>query len=413
MVRIRRAYQNQFFYGVTSVFTMDRRTFLRASAGVTGSVALAGCAGLFSVTQGEPPLVENRPAAVYYPTHTEGMEMVGMSGMDDMSMNGSGAMSGMNDSSGTATNSSEGMSMNGSASGGSEASNYAFGLMYSYPHRFWTVNGDETQKVSIEQEDAIHLMASVWEPKTRTVLPDTGLSVEITQDGDLVSEEAIYPMLSQAMGFHYGANFGLEGEGTYTVTLSVGGMSTRRTGAFVGMFSAPASVAIEFEYSQQAKEAIPYNRTEERAGNRAADEPTNMGMIPNSIMPKRGKVPGEIVGTKSSGDGQFVLTVLNEPPKGIDARSQYLAISARTPYNRMVLPAMALSGTLQHDGQAIFDGALKPTLDPGLKYHYGTVVDSIESGDELQISVETPPQVARHEGYETAFLDMSPMTFTM
>ena len=408
---------------------MDRRTFLRASAGVTGSVALAGCAGLFSVTQGEPPLVENRPAAVYYPTHTEGMEMVGMSGMGetDMNMNGSGAMGGMNDSSamamngsgetsandssGTATNSSGGMSMNGSASGGSEASNYAFGLMYSYPHRFWTVNGDETQKVSIEQEDAIHLMASVWEPKTRTILPDTGLSVEITQDGDLVSEEAIYPMLSQAMGFHYGANFGLEGEGTYTVTLSVGGMSTRRTGALVGMFSAPASVAIEFEYSQQAKEAIPYNRTEERAGNRAADEPTNMGMIPNSIMPKRGKVPGEIVGTKSSGDGQFVLTVLNKPPKGIDARGQYLAISARTPYNRMVLPAMALSGTLQHDGQAIFDGALKPTLDPGLKYYYGTVVDSIESGDELQISIETPPQVARHEGYETAFLDMSPMTF--
>ena len=80
---------------------MDRRTFLRASAGVTGSVALAGCAGLFSVTQGEPPLVENRPAAVYYPTHTEGMEMVGMSGMGetDMNMNGSGAMGGMNDSS--------------------------------------------------------------------------------------------------------------------------------------------------------------------------------------------------------------------------------------------------------------------------------------------------------------------------
>ena len=114
-----------------------RRAFLRL-AGSAALAGLAGCAGLFPVTQGEPPLVENRPAAVYYPTHTEGMEMVGMSGMGetDMNMNGSGAMAGMNDSSGTATNSSGGMSTNGSASGGSEASNYAFGLMYSYPHRF-------------------------------------------------------------------------------------------------------------------------------------------------------------------------------------------------------------------------------------------------------------------------------------
>ncbi|WP_049900005.1 iron transporter [Halococcus agarilyticus] len=403
---------------------MDRRTFLRASAGMTGSVALAGCAGLFSVRRGDPPLVENRPNAVYYPTHTEGMEMVGMSGMGGMAMNDSGGMGNMsdmggmdsmNDSGGMAMNDSSAMSSNASTNGDRNgASNYAFGVMYSYPHRFWTVNGSETRKVSIQQDDSVHLMASVWEPKTRTVLPDTGLSVEITQDGEIVSQEVIYPMLSQRMGFHYGANFGLEGNGTYTATLSVGGMSTRRTGEFVGMFAEPASVDIEFEYSRTDKKSIDYTRTKgQREGSRDAAKPMAMEMVPNSTVPPKADLPGEIVGTRTSGDGRFLATVLDEPPRGIDASGPYLAVSARTPYNRMVLPAMALSGTLRRNGRTVFDGPLQPTLDPELDYHYGTVVDSIESGDELGLSVETPPQVARHEGYETAFLDMPPMTFTV
>jgi hypothetical protein len=398
---------------------MNRRTFLRTSAGLTGGVALAGCAGLFSVQQGDPPVLENRPSAVYYPTHTEGMEMLGMSGMDGMNTNASdtggttdSGGTGMNGSSGM--NGSDGMDMNDSAGGGrGGASDYAFGLMYSHPHRFWTITGSQTQKTSVQEEDSVHLMASVWEPKTGTVLPDTGLSVEINQGDTLVSQETIYPMLSQPMGFHYGANFALDGEGTYTATLSVGGMSTRRTGTFVGLFDEPASVDIEFEYSQQAIAEIAYNRTGQRAGNRAAAAPMNMEMLPNSMLPKRGKLPGEVVGTRSSGDGRFVLTVLDEPPQGISASGSYLAVSARTPYNRMVLPAMALSGTLRRNGQTVFDGSLQPTLDSALDYHYGATIDSIESGDELSIAVETPPQVARHEGYETAFLDMSPMNVTL
>lgn len=398
---------------------MNRRTFLRTSAGLTGGIALSGCAGLFSVQQGDPPVLENRPSAVYYPTHTEGMEMLGVSGMDGMNMNASGTGgttdsggTGMNGSSGM--NGSDGMDMNDSAGGGrGGASDYAFGLMYSHPHRFWTITGSQTQKTSVQEEDSVHLMASVWEPKTGTVLPDTGLSVEINRGDTLVSQETIYPMLSQPMGFHYGANFALDGEGTYTATLSVGGMSTRRTGTFVGLFDEPASVDIEFEYSQQAIEEIAYNRTGQRAGNRAATAPMNMEMLPNSMLPKRGELPGEVVGTRSSGDGRFVLTVLDGPPQGINASGSYLAVSARTPYNRMVLPAMALSGTLQRNGQTVFDGSLQPTLDSALDYHYGAAIDSIESGDELSIAVETPPQVARHEGYETAFLDMSPMNVTL
>jgi hypothetical protein len=75
---------------------------------------------------------------------------------------------------------------------------------------------------------------------------------------------------------------------------------------------------------------------------------------------------------------------------------------------------MALSGTLQRGEKSVFDGELKRTLDPNLNYHYGATIESVRSGDKLTISIDTPPQVARHEGYETAFLNnMGDITLTV
>lgn len=161
----------------------------------------------------------------------------------------------------------------------------------------------------------MHLMATVWEPRTETVLPDTGLSVEITQDGETVSNEVIYPMLSQPMGFHYGANFGVPGDGTYTVTLSVGAMQTRRTGDFVGKFTEPTSAEIQFEYSEQAKNEIMFERLNDRAGAEGAVEPMEMQMMPDSLAPAKDQFPGRVIGEAMSNDGQFVATVLDSHRK--------------------------------------------------------------------------------------------------
>ena len=75
------------------------------------------------------------------------------------------------------------MRMSGTATQG----DYAFGLLYSYPHRFWNVNGESVSLTEIDVEDDVHLMASVWEPETITVPPEAGLSVEIYRDRSLVS----------------------------------------------------------------------------------------------------------------------------------------------------------------------------------------------------------------------------------
>jgi hypothetical protein len=355
---------------------MRRREFL-AGVGVAAGATVAGCSGLVETRSLQsPPVLSNRPAAVYFPTHVEGMKMAGMGSDGD----------------------------------------YRFALMYSYPHRFWNVTGTEVQKTAIEDDDDIHLMASVWDPETGTVLPEAGLDLAIETDGDLVSQEVIYPMLSQPMGFHYGGNFGLDGDGSYTVTVSVGGLNTRRTGAFQGKFGGPGSAEITLDYSESTRNEISFDETPDRAGERMAREPMEMEMdMPNSVLPAPADLPGTVRGTATSGDADLVVTTLETPPAGVDAPdgASYLAVSARTPYNRMVVPAMALEATLTRDGGTAFEGTLERTLDPELGYHYGAAVDGVGSGDGLELRVTTPPQVARHEGYETAFLETGAAEVTL
>jgi hypothetical protein len=335
---------------------------------------LAGCAGLVETRSipSTPPVLEDRPDAVYFPTHVEGMEMAGM--------------------------------------GESGSGEYAFGLTYSYPHRFWNVNGGSVQLTDIESDDDVHLMASVWDPETRTVLPEAGLSLEITRDGELVSEEVIYPMLSQRMGFHYGGNFGLEGDGEYVCRVSVGGLRIRRTGAFEGTFGEPATVEIPFAFDEEQRREITV-RELDAYGRRGAVRPMDAGM-PQALAPTESELPGRVLGTATSDDARLVATALDGTPSGVEGDGPYLAGSARTPYNRIVLPAMGLEATLARDGETVFEGDLTRTLDPDLGYHYGATLGdaAVEPGDELTLTPTLPPQVARHEGYERAFLRMEPAT---
>ena len=301
----------------------------------------------------------------------------------------------------------ERMSMQGTATSG----RYGFALMFAVPHDFWTVTGDGVSLTEAADEDSIHLMASVWDAETGTVLPETGLSVAVTRDGTLVSEEVIYPMLSQPMGFHYGGNFGLAGDGTYTVTVSVGGTSIRRTGAFEGRFGDPASAGIPLAFTEATREEVR-TRPIDQGGDPGALRPMETG-VPKAVLPAAEDFPGTVRGSGLTDGARLVVTTLDSPPAGVDADGRYLAVSARTRYNGYVLPAMALAATLERDGETVHEGPLRRTLDPNLGYHYGAAVDGVESGDALELSVTTIPQVARHEGYETAFRQMDDVSVTL
>ena len=348
---------------------MNRRRFL-LGAGLAGTSLLAGCGSLQSQSTRSPPLVENRPDATYYPTHREGMEMVGMG----------------------------------------QAGDYMLGLTYSYPHRFWTVNGDNTERVDIQSADSVHLMATVWDPETGMVLPvQSGVNITITADGETVADKQPWPMISQNMGFHYGDNYQLDGEGVYEITASISGMGERRFGSFEGRFGDGGEVSTNWEFSRAARDAITYEEFPEQQGGRAALSLMNMEMIPTSQLPTADSLPGELLGTAGGSDEVYAATWLTDADFLASGES-YLAVSVRTPYNRVPLGLMTVDGTVTVDGETAFDDGLRPAVHPNIGYHYGAVVPA--TGDPT-ITVETvaPSQASRHEGYETAFLTRPTVEF--
>ncbi len=347
---------------------MHRRRFL-AAGGVALGAATAGCSGLFATgATGEPPVLEDRPDAVYVPTHVEGMAMSGMA----------------------------------------TAGPYRFALSYSFPHRFWLVTGERTRQVEVSAEDTMHLMLTAWDGETGTVVPTSNAFVTVSRDGDVVAEASLWSMLSQNMGVHFGDNVALDGDGTYAVTVDFGPVETRLAGP---IRSERVSVEFDLEYSSETLEELSFERLDDRAGERGAVDPMGMEMLPAGQAPPAADLPGTPIGEEKSGDATFAVTTL-EVPDDLDGSGTYLAVSVRTPHNRYPLPFMSLSAAIARDGEQFVAQDLVGTLHPGLGYHYGTVVDGVQSGDRLELTVESPPQVARHEGYETAFLGMDAVELT-
>jgi uncharacterized protein involved in high-affinity Fe2+ transport len=352
---------------------MKRRELLRTGAGLLGGTLLSGCLETLGFeTQSawrDPPLPENRPDAVYYPAIIEEMGMYGTSTVDGLTV----------------------------------------ALTYSFPHRFWLVTGQNRKKVVVNDDDSLHLMVSVWDAKTKTVLP-LNVSGTIEDDDGTVTQFSPWPMLSPSMGFHYGDNVALPGKGTYTATLRVGPMQARRAGAFRGRFENATTATLDFEFDPSETYDLEIRRLKEKAGERGTVE-LAMKDMPAGRAPSTSKLPGQRVGEATSGDAKFVVTRLDDASRF--GEGPYLAVSPRTPYNRIIVPMMSLSATVTHDGETVFDDILQETLDPDLGYHYGATVESLKTGDTVTITVDAPPQTARHDGYETAFFEMKPVELTL
>jgi hypothetical protein len=348
---------------------MRRRRVLGA-VGALGGVALSGCVRTLQTTYGRvPPAVEDPPATPYVPTHADGMKMIGAA----------------------------------------EAGDLRVALTYTYPHRFWTVENEGgdfvTRRLSPGRDDEVHLMVTPFDPETGVVVPNTGVSVEISRDGSLVSEEVVYPMLSQRMGLHYGANVPLDGDGAYDVRVSVGGLDAARFGAFEGQFTAPAAASVSFDYSRRDRDDISYRVFEDRVGQRGAVRPMEMESLPVGVAPA--SLPGTPLGRARSGALSVLGTALDD---GRFGDRPYLAASPRTPHNGLVVAGMGVEARVERDGDVVYDGSLDPGLDPEVGFHYGVPVEGLSAADEVTLRVPVPPQVARHEGYETAFLDFDPAT---
>lgn len=353
---------------------MNRRTFLKSGATLTGGTLLSGCLGRLGFeTQSawrDPPLVEDRPNAVYYPAIVEGMGMYG-----------------------TTT-----------------AGNLGFALMHSYPHRFWNLTGSRPTKVVVQPEDSMHLMVSVWDLETATVLP-VDVGVEIGRNDEAIGATNLWPMISPTMGFHFGDNIALPGEGQYDITLQVGPLQTDRTEPFEGRFTESTAATMQFTFDTSETYNLDIHRLNEKTGDRGTVDLMDMGMVPAPVAPRKSDLPGRLLHEGQSGDATVLTGLLEGDSRFRTDSGPYLFVSPRTPYNRVMLPRMGLSATVERDGERIFEQSLQPSLDPELGHFYGVAPDEINRGDTVRITVETPPQLARHDGYETAFIDMEPIEF--
>jgi len=354
---------------------MNRRTFLAAGATAT-TAGLAGCRSMFETRSARsPPLVEDRPDAVYVPTHVEGMEMVGTS----------------------------------------TAGDYQVALTYSFPHRFWTIDIDQRNKIEIQGSDTMHMMTTIWDPETTTVVPNNAVSTTVRRDGEsLFSGRNLWPMISQNMSVHAGDNVALDGDGTYEVDIEVGPVSARTTGAFQNRFTEVGSATFTLDFQRSTLEDVSFERLRDQQGELGAVDPMEMEMMPVARLPEPADMPGTHLGTAESGDARFVV-LRTDLPEGVETEGgaeSYLAISPRTPYNRYPLPLMALSARLTRGPDELFATSLQPTFDPDLGYHYGIAADP-QDGDDLAIVVDSVPQLARHEGYEMAFLDFEDTDLTL
>lgn len=423
---------------------MDRRSLLRAGAAAIPAAA-GGCLSPDDGGTGsegddsggndldgrtEIAQVEDPPAAVYVPSHRETMRHIEPI----------------------------------------EVGDYALAPMVSYAHPFWFVDGDETVLVEPEGGPEVHLMFTLWEPESRTVLPvESGTTIRLERDGERVgSSISPWPMISQGMGAHFGDNVPLEGDGTYAVKVELPPIDVRTTGDLDGLFEEFVPATFEFTYDEAFREEVvdvDY-LDEELWGQRGALEPMDHGgrddhgdednhdgngtdgeddhddgdhdgdgndseseddqnghdegddghgghiAVPYSALPPAEKYPG-VLGKPESHDAVLVTALFEPGTRFVEGDERYLLVSPRTPYNRVPLADMVMTATVERDGETVVEADLEQTIDGEYGLHYGAGLGDVEDGDALAIAVDGVPQVARHQGYETAFLEMDPVKVTV
>ncbi|MCU4751970.1 iron transporter [Halobacteria archaeon AArc-curdl1] len=392
-----------------------RRDILR-SAAIGGTLGVAGCLERLGFEEQSawdvPPLVADRPDAVYMPPSIEEMGTYGQASNGEFTVD----------------------------------------LAFTFPHRFWLVAGD-TERVDVTTDDTMHLMMTIWDAETGIVLP-VDAALEIRDDGgDVVHSDPPWSMLSQRMGFHYGDNISLPGEGGYTARVIAGPVSARRTGHLADRLEGTATFEIDFEYARSDLHDLELTLIDEdERGQPGALEAMDHGDHPHhgdhdpddghhdhdgeghASHPQLGgppleDLPGTHVGTDTSADASVSLRYIEAERFGEgdamtdgsegsedesdDGETPYLAVYPRTPYNDFPLPFMAISITFESGGSTVLETTLQETVDHELGHHYGASSSEITDADTAIVTVDTPPQVARHDGYETAFFEFDPLTFEL
>ncbi|NUB91749.1 iron transporter [Haloterrigena sp. SYSU A558-1] len=364
---------------------MRRRTALATGGALLAGLS-AGCLETFRREDAWRELVVDPPEGVYVPPHADGMVTYG-----------------------TAT------------AGGRE-----IGLLASRPHSFWIVADAERNRADIRSRHDVHLMATVRDAETGTFVP-ASVRTAIRTRGDAtdsrddaaatVDERSLWPMLSQRMGPHYGDNVPLEGDGRYTATIRIGATTADAIGGVADGLETETSVEIDFAFETDEIEDVERRLIDEDEGRGEADALEPMGhAVGAENSDKRDRESAATLGRATSADVEYAATLLDgDAADRSETDRPVLAVTARTVHNAYPLPFASLSAAVSRGGERVASAQLEEAIDARLGHCYRTAVDPslLDGADELAIDLETPPQVARHEGYETAFLEGDSVTMAL
>ncbi|MFU8870088.1 hypothetical protein [Natronococcus sp.] len=279
------------------------------------------------------------------------------------------------------------------------------------PHSFWTMAGDERSRADVRDHHDVHLMAAATDAETGLSVP-TSVSTTIRSREERIDERTLWPMLSQRMGFHYGDNVPLGEDGPHAATVRVEPTSVDASGALADRLESPRTVDLEFEYAADEIESLDRRLIDEDEGRGES------GAVEPMAHDHGDHEPGADLeaateawfGTAHSGDLEFGVGTLESESAGGDGGA--VVVSARTRHNRFPVPLAGLSIAPVRDGSLGETVRLAERLDADLGHHYGGTLEDerLEGIEELAVVVDSPPQLSRHEGYETAFFDLEPAT---
>lgn len=351
---------------------MKRRRYL----GLLGAGSLAGLAGCETRSlegdQGTP--TPGATSGVYRPTHRDEMEMIGRT-----------------------VGSSDRLSV---------------ALSATVPHEFWLVTGQRTNRSEIRDEATMHLMTSVWDRETGHLAPSVSPSITIFRDGDQVESLSPWSMLSQPMGLHFGDNVTVSGSGEYRFEVSLNDATEELSGGLEDVFQRD-SVTITKSFDPDTIGSLGTIPAED-AGEPGAISPMQMEMLTIPQQPSYADTSLAFTDAQLGSDIRTAVTLSStNDVDGFSDSEQVLLVAPQTRYNRYPVPMMGVDVTVTRDGSTVFEGELSPGLHPNVGHYYGAGVSDVEAGDEVTVTYTTPPQFARHSGYEVAFFELEEQTFTL
>lgn len=94
-------------------------------------------------------------------------------------------------------------------------------------------------------------------------------------------------------------------------------MQTRQTGTLEGTLTETQTVTVPFKFDINEVYDFSVRSLEEKAGEKGSPELMDMS-VPQGTAPPKGDLPGTVVGEATSGDGIFVVTVLENASRLTD-----------------------------------------------------------------------------------------------